>query len=44
MNALCTRCRYRFRAKQGLKEPCPYCGEKNMLVELEDAEKMVKCV
>lgn len=41
MKVLCTRCGYRFETRT-LKDACPYCGERNKLTKLEDAETLVK--
>lgn len=41
MKTLCTRCGYRFQAKS-LQDPCPYCGERKTLTELENADVLVE--
>lgn len=40
MKALCSRCGYRCETRS-FKEACPYCGERNTLMEIQSAEDLV---
>jgi len=40
MRLICTRCNYVFDTEEK-KSTCPYCGEKNTLIEVQKAEELV---